>query len=59
MCYELYFKSQKPAPDQQAEKAAPVIARVPAAKPVVQRQPVVGTREKQELEAELDTTATA
>jgi hypothetical protein len=59
MCYELYFKSQQPAQDQQADKAAPVIARVPATKPVVQRQPVVGTKEKQELEAELETTATA
>lgn len=59
MCYEAYFKSQKPAQDQQADKAAPVMARVPAAKPAIQRQPAVGTKEKQELEAELETTATA
>jgi hypothetical protein len=59
MCYELHFKSQKPAQDKQADKAAPVIERVPAAKTPTQRQPVTQTKDKQGIEAELETTATA
>jgi hypothetical protein len=59
MCYELFFKKLKSAQDKQADKAAPVIERVPAAKPQVQRQPVTQTKDKQETETELEIMGTA
>ncbi|HYP67128.1 MAG TPA: hypothetical protein VEP67_02630 [Thiobacillaceae bacterium] len=59
MCYELYFKSKKLAQDQKAEKAKAVMNRITTAKPPGQRQPVNRTKEKQELETELETGAAA
>ena len=43
--------------DQQADTPAPLIEKVPNAKPAVQRQPVAPPKEKQEIEAELETNA--
>jgi hypothetical protein len=59
MCYELYVRSRKSARDQQADKPAPVIEKIRDAKPAVQRHPVTPPKEKQEIEAELETTAPA
>jgi len=59
MCYELYFKRQKPTQENQADKVAPVIEKVPAAKPPAQGQPVTLGKEKRKIEAELETTAAA
>ena len=56
MCYEIYFKARKPSQERQTERAAPVIEKVPAARPD-QRQPVTSPKEKQEIEAELETNA--
>jgi hypothetical protein len=59
MCYELYVRNRKSTRDQKADKPAPVIEKIPDPKPAVQRQPVTRPKEKQEIEAELETTAPA